>query len=114
MLRLLLEWVPVALAAGAGWFWFDSMRARETAVRRGRETCVSRGLLFLDDTVALDSLGFMRGARGRLMLRRTYRFEFSDTGNNRLRGSVVMAGARVEIVSLEPHAEYTEGNTLLR
>ncbi len=114
MLRLLLEWLPVAIAAGGAWFWFDSMRARETAVRRGKETCAGRGLLFLDDTVALDSLEFMRGGRGRLMLRRIYRFEFSDTGNNRLKGSVVMAGERIEMVSLEPHTEYPAGNTLLQ
>lgn len=113
MLQLLLEWLPVAGAVLLGWFWFDSMRARETAVRRGKDTCVNRGLLFLDDTVALDSLSFIRSPRGRLMLRRTYRFEFSDSGDNRLRGSVVVTGKRVELVYLEPHAAYPEGNTLL-
>jgi uncharacterized protein DUF3301 len=112
MLGLLLDWLPVALLAAAGWFWFDSMRARESAVRRGKETCKSEALLFLDDTVALASLGIARDRRGRLLLRRTYRFEFSDTGNNRLKGSVVVMGRFVELVTLEAHAAYDGGNTL--
>ena len=114
MLDLLLDWLPLALLAAGGWFWFDTMRAREVAVRRGRETCRNQGLLFLDDTVALDTMAFVRDARGRLILRRTYRFEFSDTGNNRLNGSIVMAGRFVELVTLEPHAAYAGGETLLR
>ncbi|HEX6829627.1 MAG TPA: DUF3301 domain-containing protein [Burkholderiales bacterium] len=109
----LLDWCPLLLAAGGGWFWYDSMRARERAVRLGRETCRRRGLLFLDDTVALDSIAFARSGGGRLILRRTYRFEFSDTGDNRLKGSVTLSGEKLELISLEPHGAYEGGSTLL-
>jgi uncharacterized protein DUF3301 len=113
MLELLLDWLPVTLIAAAGWFWFDSMRAREAAVRRGKETCKGQGLLLLDETVALDAIAIARDALGRLTLCRTYRFEFSDTGNNRLNGSIVMMGRFVELVTLEPHSAYAGGETLL-
>jgi hypothetical protein len=36
-------------------------------------------------------------------LRRTYTFEFSDTGNNRRNGAIVMLGARLEDLQLEPY-----------
>jgi len=36
-------------------------------------------------------------------LRRTYVFEFSETGNNRRQGAVVLLGARVEDMQMEPY-----------
>jgi hypothetical protein len=36
-------------------------------------------------------------------LRRTYRFEFSDDGIGRRAGSVVMLGAQLESLQLEPY-----------
>jgi hypothetical protein len=112
ILESLLELSPLAIVAVGGWFWYDSMRARERAVRLGRETCRRQDLLFLDDTVALDSIALARSG-GRLALRRTYRFEFSDTGNNRLKGSVTLTGERLELIFLEPHSAYESGSTLL-
>ena len=38
-----------------------------------------------------------------MALRRTYSFEFSDTGNNRRNGSVVMLGGEVESLYTEPY-----------
>lgn len=97
------EFIAIGLLAALGWFWYDSMRAREAAIAIGKEVCRRDGVQFLDETVALANLGFTRDPRGHLTFRRTYRFEFSDTGNNRLKGSVVMMGTRLEILNLEPH-----------
>jgi hypothetical protein len=36
-------------------------------------------------------------------LRRRYRFEFTETGNSRRDGEVVMLGERVESVTMEPY-----------
>jgi hypothetical protein len=94
----------IALAALAllGWLWYDSMRAREHAVAAGAGACVREGLQLLDETVECVSLKPARNAAGRLVLRRTYRFEFSDTGDNRRDGSVVMLGGEVESLVMEP------------
>ncbi|MEW5942542.1 MAG: DUF3301 domain-containing protein [Pseudomonadota bacterium] len=92
--------VLIGLAA-VGWFWLDSMAVREIAVRTARNACREEGVQFLDETVALDRLGVRRNERGRLLPRRAYRFEFSDTGDNRLRGMVVVVGRRVEMLDLE-------------
>lgn len=89
------------LAALAG-FWLDSLRALETARNAGKRVCNSAGVQFLDDTVTVTSLTLRRNAEGHLVIRRTYRFEFSDTGDNRLEGTLVLLGARVESVEMEP------------
>ncbi|MGA8052873.1 MAG: DUF3301 domain-containing protein [Burkholderiales bacterium] len=92
----------VGLAALA-WFWYDSMRAREAALAVGRLACQREGLQFLDDTVEMVKLRPARDEDGRAALRRVYRFEFSDTGNNRRRGSIVTLGPAVEGLELEPY-----------
>ena len=87
--------VLVAGAAG-GWFWYDSLRARERAVGLGREACERDRLQFLDETVLCTRTRPARGADGRVRLRRMYRFEFSDDGVNRRTGHLVLLGADLE------------------
>jgi hypothetical protein len=85
------------------WYWYDSMRAREQALRVGRTACERDGLQLLDDTVQCVRLRLARNEAGRLQLQRTYRFEFSDTGVNRRDGSMVLHGAQVESLYMEPY-----------
>jgi hypothetical protein len=99
----MLEMTTLLFLAALVWLWFDSMRARERALALGKRACERDGLMFLDETVACVALGFARNADGRVALRRTYSFEFSDTGNNRRSGSVVMLGGEVESFYTEPY-----------
>ena len=99
----MLEIVTLLLLAGLVWLWFDSMRARERAVALGKSACERDGLQFLDETVECVALGLARAESGRLVLRRTYGFEFSDTGYNRRSGSIVMLGGQVESLYTEPY-----------
>ena len=89
----------VALCLGA-WLWLDSLKAREAAVFAAREACRTEGLLLLDDTVAIASVRLTRDDDGRVRIQRAYRFEYSDTGNNRLPGSVVLIGRRVVLFNV--------------
>lgn len=92
------------LAMGALiWFWLHSMRILELAREAGRQACARADVQFLDDTVASTRLQLARDKNGRRILRRTYRFEFSETGNSRREGEVIMLGDRVETVILEPY-----------
>jgi hypothetical protein len=97
------ESISLILMAALVWLWFDSMRARERALASGKRACERDGLMFLDETVACVALGFARDADGRMALRRTYRFEFTETGNNRRSGSVVMLGGEIESLYTEPY-----------
>lgn len=96
------EAAALLLVAAAGWFLWDSLKAREAANAELRAACRAHGLLFLDDTVALDRLRPVRDDDGRLRLLRTYRFEYSDTGHNRRRGHVTVVGATVLQVDMGP------------
>jgi hypothetical protein len=89
----------IAVCLG-GWLWLDSLKAREAAVSAAREACRVEGLLLLDDTVAISSVRLAREDDGRIRLQRAYSFEYSDTGNNRLPGSVVLIGRRVVLFNV--------------
>lgn len=89
--------------AALGWFWFDSLRALEVARSMGKHICRNENLQFLDDTVASIGLALARDKTGRRVLRRTYRFLFSETGNTRLEGQLVLLGDKVESVTMEPY-----------
>jgi hypothetical protein len=45
----------------------------------------------------------MRDANGRVALRRVYIFEFTDTGDNRRHGSVIVMRQVASGLELEPH-----------
>jgi hypothetical protein len=95
-----MEIALVIAACLGGWLWLDSLKAREAAVSAAREACRVEGLLLLDDTVAIASVKLARGDDGRIRLQRAYLFEYSDTGNNRLPGSVVLLGRRVVLFNV--------------
>jgi hypothetical protein len=100
-----MPWELVALAAilAGAWLWRDSLRAREHAVAAGREACKRYGVQLLDATVSFARLRLARDEAGRVRLRRTYTFEFSETGDNRRHGVIVMLGAGLEDLRLEPY-----------
>ena len=82
-----------------GWFWLDSLRAREMATEICRAACWQRGLQFLDQTVALRLLRPQRTDTG-LKWRRVYRFDFSEEGVGRCSGYLVLVGLDLETISL--------------
>lgn len=85
--------------AGA-WFWLDSLRARDVALDGARRACEAEGVQLLDWTVAVRKIRLGRDDEGRRGLQRTYEFEFSDTGNNRVGGSITVIGQQMLALSL--------------
>jgi hypothetical protein len=98
-----MSWEIILLVGSVAlaWYWYAGLNAREQAVAVGRRACNDGKLQFLDDSVALSRTRFARNSNGQLQFLRDYRFEFSDTGNNRRPGVVRMLGDRVEWVSLD-------------
>jgi hypothetical protein len=96
----MLELLGLIVLLLLGWLWLDSLKAREAAVRAARAACEAEDLLFLDDTVGIAGIKPARDGEGRLKLQRAYDFEYSDTGNNRIHGSVVMLGHRVTLLNV--------------
>ena len=94
------EITAILALAGVAWLWSDSLKAREAAIDAARAACAAEGLLLLDATVAISGLKLARDDDGRLKVQRAYEFEFSDTGDNRLKGSVVLLGHRVVLLNV--------------
>ncbi|MDP2805670.1 MAG: DUF3301 domain-containing protein [Gallionellaceae bacterium] len=92
-----------------GWFWFNGMSALEIARKAGKQACIKAEVQFLDDTVASTSLELVRNDDGRRVFRRAYRFEFSETGNSRIEGRIVMLGDQVKSVTLDPYQIMANG-----
>jgi len=83
------------------WVGGHPLRGGPGAGAGGAAACEAEGLQFLDDTVGIASIKPARNADGRLLLQRAYDFEFSDTGDNRVKGGVVMLGRRVILLNIQ-------------
>jgi len=97
---MFVEILALVLLVSGGWLWVDSMRAREAALDAGRRACEAERVQFLDWTVAVVKMQVNRAPDGRLRIRRVYEFEFSDTGNNRLKGSITLLGTQLVALHL--------------
>lgn len=96
----ILEIIGILVLTAIAALWLDSIKVREIAVHAARVACTAEGFQLLDDTVAIASLKPVRDEQGRLKLQRAYDFEYSDTGDNRLKGGVVLIGRRVLILNV--------------
>jgi len=99
----MLDLAGIAIIAAAIFLWIDSLRARERAVRAGRAACERYAVQFLDDTVSFAKMRLARDEAGRVKIARTYTFEFTETGNNRRQGAIVMLGRELAEIQLEPY-----------
>ncbi len=91
------------LLAASGWFWYDSMRVLEIARNFAMQACRESNLQFLDNTVANIGIALVRDPSGHRVLRRSYRFEFSETGNSRLEARLILQGDKIESLFFEPY-----------
>lgn len=96
-LAMLLPIITLALLV---WFWADSLRAREHALRACAKACKEINAQLLDETVALRRLRITRDHNGQAAWLRTYRFEYTFNGAQRLFGSAVLRGRAVETVAI--------------
>lgn len=96
----LLELLVLALLGAAVWLWLDSLKAREIAIAAAKAACRAEQLLLLDDTVAISRISVGRDEDSTLRLRRLYGFEYSDTGDDRRSGSILMLGTHVRVIRL--------------
>ena len=94
------ELLGIAIFGAIAWAWLDSLKAREAAIAAAREACALEGLMLLDDTVSIAMVKPARDEDGHVKLKRAYEFEYSDTGNNRRKGSVVLLGRRVVLFNV--------------
>lgn len=94
----------VLLGLGYGW-WSAARKAAEHAGDVGRNACEAAGVQWLDQTVHADGLRLRRRRDGWLGLERSFRFEYSEDGQDRHIGRLVLLGD--ELVSFSGPARAT-------
>lgn len=82
------------------WFWQNTLKARELALRAARDVCLNQQLQLLDGTVTLHRLRLRRSNQGRLTAQRTFQFTYSVEGDDRRTGFIITLGNLVEQVGL--------------
>lgn len=85
------------------WLWLENQGVRERAIGIAKDFCAKENVQFLDGAMALVRMRLGRTAQGRVAIVRTYQFEFSDTGDNRLKGTIILLGKKLETLHLQPY-----------
>ncbi len=85
------------------WYWWDSAWAKEIARRAGKKACDEVDLQFLDDTVARQKIWFKRNNRGRIIICRSYYFEFANQGDTRYKGKIVLLGKYIDTIQMQAY-----------
>ncbi len=91
------------------WFWIDSIRAKEKAMLASAHACQQIQAQLLDQTASLKNIRFSRDKQGRMLLERTYNFDFSHDREQRHQGRVIIKGLQIEKIYLD----MDEGTTIL-
>lgn len=93
------ESLAIVTLLAMGWFWIDSLAARDIAIAAARTACAEDSKQFLDDSISVKHLRLLRNNDGKLCIGRTYAFEFSETSDDRRLGSVALLGREVILVN---------------
>lgn len=96
-----LLFVVIALA----WFWFDSLAKRERAILLGRELAARFQLQLLDESVSCTYLWLGRNSRGHAQLLRTYEFDVSADGADRLPCHLMLLGNQLQSWHIPPYLQ---------
>ena len=80
--------------------WYKILKTRELVMQRCQQVCTEARLQFLDQTVAVISIKLRCSDDYRLLLYRTYQFEYTENGANRLPGYVDLLDNRITSIRL--------------
>lgn len=100
---LLSDVLWVALFVVLAVLWWRGQGVKALALKKVRLYCEDNNLQLLDDSLVLSRLWLSRGPNGFLQLRRTYRFEFTSTGEYRYRGTILLLAEKVLSVQVQTH-----------
>lgn len=92
--------------------WSSARGAGELAAYHGRRACAEAGVQWLDHTAVLEKLALQRDGEGRLRWLRRYRFEFSQSGPDRQRGTLALLGRELQWIRMPPVPEVARIDTL--
>ncbi|MCF8186692.1 MAG: DUF3301 domain-containing protein [Sulfuritalea sp.] len=100
-----MELVLILILISLAWFWLDSMDKRERAIVLGHDLASRFNLQLLDETVACSKLWLGRNGRGRVQFLRTYEFEVSANGADRLHCNLLLLGNQLGTWHIPPYQQ---------
>lgn len=87
------------------WFWFDGISARDTAIEKGRDLTERVNLQLLDESIACVKIRFARNAKGHMQLQRTYEFDVSANGGDRMHCHLILLGKSLQSWYIPPYLQ---------
>ena len=87
------------------WFWLDSLSARDAAIAKGQDLTHRTNLQLLDESVACSRLRLGRNSKGHVQILRTYEFEVSASGGDRMQCQLVLLGRDLQSWYIPPYLQ---------
>jgi hypothetical protein len=100
-----MEYALLLIIVLLAWYWLDSLAKRERAILLGRELAARFQLQLLDETVACTKVWLGRNSRGHVQLLRTYEFDVSADGADRLPCHVILLGNQLQSWHIPPYLQ---------
>lgn len=98
-----MDFLLIILLLLIGYYWSDSMKAREIAFYYAKNHCQQADVQLLDEYVALNGLWLKKDEHGKTKAWRSYQFEFTSTGYERYNGKLIMLGRKIMSIQLDPY-----------
>jgi hypothetical protein len=87
------------------WFWLDSLGARDTAIAKGHDLTERTNLQLLDESVACSRIRLGRNHKGHVQILRTYEFDVSANGGDRMHCHLVLLGRDLQSWYIPPYLQ---------
>lgn len=100
-----MEIALILILLALGWFWIDSLDKRERAILLGSELASRFGLQLLDETVACSRIWLGRNRRGHVQFLRTFEFDVSASGDDRLHCHLMLLGNQLGTWHIPPYLQ---------
>ena len=100
-----MELALLVILIAIAWFWIDSLDKRERAILLGRELAARFNLQLLDESVACTKLWLGRNRRGHVQILRTYEFDVSASGSDRLHCHLIILGSQLGSWHIPPYQQ---------
>lgn len=100
-----MDIILLIILLAAAWFWLDSVSKREIAVKYGKDLSQRFRLQFLDESVSCSKLRLMRDNMGRVQIHRTYDFEVTAHGQERMPCQLQLLGKHLNHWHIPPYLQ---------
>ena len=100
---LVQDLIVIFILAMIGFIWWHDRGIKQKAYNLAKRKCDQIDVQLLDQNVRLDKIQLIRSKSTPLSIERTFKFEFTVTGERRYSGTLVMRGSRLHTVETEAH-----------